>query len=185
MALQSITGVATPHLELTGLATSYIDITIIVHSVSLVAFKFLTGVIYDKLGLRKTVSICAIAGVVVFMLLALVDSSIKGFIFALIYSTFSSLALPLETIMLPIYANDLFGEKPYEKTLGIIVSVNTLGYALGSYLAELCRKFVGGYTPILFIGSAILVLVLVVVQFVINASNKEKKKVFEQENQQA
>ena len=178
MALQSITGIATPHLEIAGLPTNYVDITIVAHSASLVVFKFLTGFMYDKLGLRKTTSICTITGAIVFILLALVDNSIMGLIFAVTYSVFSSLALPLETIMLPIYANDLFGEKPYSKTLGLIVSVNTAGYAIGAYLAGLCRKLSGGfYTPILFIGSAILAVVFILLQFVITAANKEKKKV--------
>ena len=182
MALQSITGIATPHLEIMGLPTSYVDVTIVVHSASLVVFKFLTGFMYDKLGLRKTTGICTITGVIVFILLALVDNSVMGLIFAVTYSVFSSLALPLETIMLPIYANDLFGEKPYSKTLGLIVSVNTAGYAIGAYLAGLCRKLSGGfYTPILFIGSAVLAVVFVLLQFVITSANKEKKKVAERE----
>lgn len=182
MALQSITGIATPHLELSGLSTSRVDVTIVIHSSTLVVFKFLTGFMYDKIGLRKTTSICTITGVIVFVLLALVDNSVIGFIFALIYSIFSSLALPLETIMLPIYANDLFGEKPYSKTLGLIVSVNTAGYAVGAYLAGLCRKLSGGfYTPVLFIGSAMLAVVFILLQFVITSANKEKKRVAEQE----
>ena len=92
-----------------------------------------------------------------------------------------ALGLSLEEVQ-GIYGNDLFGEKPYSRTLGLIVSVNTAGYAVGAYLADLCRKLTkGSYTPILFIGSAVLAVVFVLLQFVISAANREKRKVAQQE----
>ena len=48
------------------------------------------------------------------------------------YGILSALALPLETIMLPLIAQDLFQGPQYNKMLGIIVSVNTAGYAVGT-----------------------------------------------------
>ena len=177
MVLQSITGVATPHLENVGLNDSFVSTTIVIHSVTLVLFKFLTGFIYDKLGLRITTCICMATGVVTMVALALVSNTTMGMVFAVVYSAFSSLALPLETIMLPIYANDLFGEKAYNKTLGLIVSVNTAGYALGAPLASLSKDITGSYNFSLWFGAGLMVVILVLVQFVINDSNKVKKSV--------
>ena len=174
MVLQSITGVATPHLENAGLNDDFVSITIVIHSVTLVIFKFLTGFIYDKLGLRITTSICMITGVLIMVALALVSNTTMGMVLAVFYSAFASLALPLETIMLPIYANDLFGEKAYNKTLGLIVSVNTAGYALGAPLASLCKDVTGSYNFSLWLGAGLMVGLIVLVQFVINAANKEK-----------
>lgn len=177
MVLQSITGVATPHLQNVGLSKEFVNVTIIVHSVALITFKFLAGFMYDKWGLRKTISLCAISGVIVMILLAFVSNSVTGMVFALFYSMFSSLALPLETIMLPIYANDLFGEKAYGKTLGLFVSVNTAGYALGAPLASLCKDITGSYVFSFFLGAALMVVIVIVMQFVINASKRERKRV--------
>lgn len=177
MVLQSITGIATPHLENAGLSDDYVSLTIVVHSITLVIFKFLTGFMYDKFGLRITTAICMVTSVLIMVALALVDNTTTGMVLAMFYSAFASLALPLETIMLPIYANDLFGEKAYNKTLGLIVSVNTAGYALGAPLASLCRDITGTYNFSLWLGAGLMVGIIVLVQFVINASNKERKKV--------
>lgn len=177
MVLQSITGIATPHLENAGLNDNFIDVTIIVHSITLVIFKFLTGFMYDKLGLRITTGICMVTSIVIMICLALVTNSTAGMVFAMVYSAFASLALPLETIMLPIYANDLFGEKAYGKTLGLFVSFNTAGYALGAPLASLCRDITGSYTFSLYLGAGLMVAIIIGVQFVINSANKIKKQV--------
>jgi len=83
--------------------------------------------------------------------------------------------LPLETIMLPIYANDLFGEKAYNKMLGLVVSTNIAGYALGSPLASLSRDITGSYNFSFWLGVGIMFVLIILIQFVINASNKEKK----------
>ena len=181
MVLQSITGVATPHLENVGLDNDFISVTIVIHSVTLLIFKFLTGFMYDKLGLRITTAICMVTGVVIMLALALVTNTTSGMVFAIVYSAFSSLALPLETIMLPIYANDLFGEKAYGKTLGLIVSVNTAGYALGAPLASLCKDITGSYEFSLWLGAGLMFLLIILIQFVINASNKERKAVYARE----
>ena len=113
LVLQSITGVAVPHMEAVGLSAEFVSVTIVVNSITLTVFKFLTGFMYDKLGPRVTTGICMLTGVGVMVALASVTNSPAGMVFALLYSAFASLALPLETIMLPIYANDLFGEKAY------------------------------------------------------------------------
>ena len=182
MVLQSITGIATPHLQNVGLDKDFVSVTIVMHSVALVVFKFLTGFMYDKLGLRLTTAICMVTGVLIMVALALVTNTTTGMGLAVFYSVFSALALPLETIMLPIYANDLFGEKAYNKTLGLVVSVNTAGYALGAPLASLCRDISGSYNFSLWFGAGLMVVIIVLVQFVINASNKERKRVLEIEN---
>ena len=104
---------------------------------------------------------------------------------AMIYSVFSSLALPLETIMLPIYASDLFGERSYEKILGIFVSVNVTGYALGAPIVNLCFDKIGTYKPILIVCAAIMLTVTVVMQFVISKAHKIRAEVVSQAQEQA
>ena len=60
-----------------------------------------------------TTTVCSVTAVIVMVTLALVTASELGLVLAMIYGIFSSLALPLETIMLPIYAGDLFGDRSY------------------------------------------------------------------------
>ena len=63
---------------------------------------------------------------------------------AIFASCCGSFALPLETVMIPIYANDLFGDKAFNSLLGIFVSLNQIGYAFGdfrqriSFVSQIC-----------------------------------------------
>jgi len=177
MVLQGITGVAAAHMRDVGLDAGFVATALSVHSLALAAFKFLTGIIYDHKGLRFTVNMCAISGVAVMLMLAIITPSPLGKVLAVLYSIFSSLALPLETIMLPIYANDLFGEKSFNKILGIFVSVNTAGYAVGSPLVNLGYDINGTYTPILIILTVVMAITVVMLQFVISAANKERLRI--------
>jgi len=170
--LQGITGIAKAHMRDVGLTAEYVAYAMSFHSLALAGFKFLTGIIYDKLGLRFTTSMCSITAAAVMFLLAIITNSEIGMAIAMIYSIFSALALPLETIMLPIYAADLFGEHSYEKVLGLFVSVNVCGYALGSPTVNLCFDLVGTYKPILFVCAGIMICVTLVMQFVITKAHK-------------
>ena len=172
LVLQGITGIAAAHMRDVELSSTYISLVLSIHSIALAIFKFLSGFLYDRCGLRLTITVCAASGVTVMILLALVTNSPTGMVFAMLYGIFSALALPLETIMLPIYAADLFGEKSFNQILGIFVSVNTVGYALGGPLTNLCFDLVGSYKFALFIAAGLMLIVIVALQLVINSGNK-------------
>lgn len=176
LVLQGITGVAAAHLRDTGLDSGFVASILSYHSLSLAFFKFFTGIIYDKFGLRVTTFICSATSVVVMIFLAMVTNTPMGMAFAVIYGIFSALALPLETIMLPIYASDLFGERSFNQVLGIFVSVNTAGYALGSPLINMCYDIFGSYTPGFFVGAVLMTLVTVGIQTVITLAGRERKR---------
>jgi len=185
--LQGVSGIAKAHMKDVGLDPQYIIFVMGFHSIALAGFKFLTGVLYDKCGLRITTSICSLAGAVVMFLLAIITNTPAGMVIAVIYSIFSSLALPLETIMLPIYASDLFGERSYEKILGIFVSINVTGYAVGGPVVNMFHDIPalgGSYRPILFVCCGIMVLVTVLMQLVTAKMDKIKKVIIE-ENEKA
>ena len=182
--LQGVSGVAKAHMKDVGLDPQYIIFVMGFHSIALAGFKFLTGILYDKCGLRITTSVCSLAGAVVMFLLAIITASPAGMVIAVIYSVFSSLALPLETIMLPIYAADLFGERSFEKVLGIFVSINVTGYAIGGPVVNLFHDIPalgGSYRPILFICAGIMVLVTVTMQFVVAKMDKIKERIIAEE----
>ncbi|MBR3933799.1 MAG: MFS transporter, partial [Clostridia bacterium] len=143
LVLQSVTGIAAQHMRDAKLDPEYVSMVLSIHSLTLAGFKFLTGFLYDRFGLRTTTNICSFTAVIVMILLAMVTNTLAGKIFAMIYGIFSSLALPLETIMLPIYAGDLFGQKSFNKILGIFVSVNTAGYAVGAPIINIIFDKVG------------------------------------------
>ena len=156
-----------------GLSPAYVAFAMSFNSVSLAIFKFLTGIIYDKWGLRVTTSICSVTASVVMLLLACVTNSPTGMAIAMIYSIFSSLALPLETIMLPIYANEFSSPNSFNKILGIFVSVNTAGYAVGAPVANLCYDIFGSYNILLYISCILVIFTAVIMRIAINAAHIE------------
>ncbi len=181
LVLQGITGIAAAHMRDVQISDTYIALVLSVHSISLAAFKFLAGFLYDRYGLRLTITMCTTSAVAVMILLAFASNSPMGMAFAMLYGIFSALALPLETIMLPIYASDLFGEKSFNQVLGIFVSVNTAGYALSGPLMNLCFDLLGSYKLALFIAAGLMLAIILSLQFVINTGNKYYK--LEESNQ--
>ena len=81
--------------------------------------------------------------------------------------------------MLPIFANDLFGDKAYEKVMGLFVSVNTAGFAVGAPLMNWSFDRFGTYRPIFLVCAGIMIIVLIAFQFILNASQKVKKEIIE------
>lgn len=180
LVLQSVSGVAAAHMKDVGLDPMYVGKVLSIHSLTLAGFKFFTGFLYDKLGLRTTISICSVTAVIVMVCLCMITNTLQGKIFAMIYGIFSSLALPLETIMLPIYAGDLFGNRAFDKVLGVFVSVNTAGYALGALFINICFDIKGTYTYGFIISAVIMVLVIIALQFIITKGHKMQKSITEQ-----
>lgn len=177
--LQGISGVSAAHMRDVGVNESFVATVLSAHSIALACFKFLTGFIYDKRGIRFTVTMCVTVAVITMLLLTVISSTSGGMVAAMAYGILSSLALPLETIILPIYAGDLFGQKSYGKILGIIVSVNVAGYALGAPIVNLCYDVIGNYNVAFYTCAGIMLAVLVGIQFVISAAKKEKKKILD------
>lgn len=175
MVLQGITGVSAPLLRDVGLSDSYIATVLSMHSLALTFFKFGFGVFYDKFGLKKTANVCYVTAIVTMIALAMVTKSYMGMILAMFYGVFSSLALPLETIMLPICTGELFGENSYNKVLGIVVAVNSAGYAAGAPLANLSYDLFGTYNPALYISAGLMASVIVIMNGVIKRTTKEKE----------
>ncbi len=143
--LQGITGVAAAHMRDVGISPSWVSTVLSIHMAVLTFSKFLTGFLYDKCGLRTVVAVDVTGSILVSLVLAFMTGGTLGVFFALAYGVLSALALPLETVMLPIYAREFYGEGRFGRMLGILVSVNTAGYALGSPCLNLVFDKTGSY----------------------------------------
>jgi len=181
MCLQSITGISSAHLRDVGFDAGYVATVVSVHSIALAAFKFLTGISYDRIGLKRTMLICDAAALATALLLAFVHTGPLGGAMAMGYGIISSAALPLETIMLPLITGDLFGRKAYAKILGILVSINTLGYAVGSPLSNLCYDLTGTYSGIILVQGGLMVVVTLLFQYVLWDAARVRRAVEERE----
>ena len=177
MALQGIHGIAGTHIKDVGVDSTFKSLVLSVASLVLIGSKFLAGISYDKLGLRKTLLFCEICGVIAFACLAYCANTGVGRVLAMGYGVLSSLALPLETVMVSLIVADLFGEKDFSKLLGLFVGANYAGYAIGGFAYNLVFDLTGSYVTLLLITSGLMVAIAVAFQFVITAANKVHDKV--------
>lgn len=172
--LQAIAGIKSAHLSDVGLE-SYVAVLASFYAVCLAGAKVLTGVSFDKLGLRITILICHAAAVISVFMLALLngDTPLLPVFFCMVLL---AVALPLETIMLPLIVSDLFGEASYTKILGIYAAVINAGYALGAPLTNLAHDLLGSYREALLVMAGIMVLVGVAFQWVLSVGERERVK---------
>lgn len=182
LVLQAAGGVSITHMKDVGLDASYVILISSIHSISLTGFKFLTGILYDKFGLRVTTVLCDVTALLVMIAIAAVTNSPLGMAFAMFYGIFSSLALPLETVMLPIIVGDIFGQKNYNQFLGIFTALNSIGYAIGSPLANMTYDRFGTYKPMFIVCAAVMLFIVLVFQLTITIAYKKRKSILSQAN---
>lgn len=173
MILQSASGVASPHMKDQGISTEVIANAMSIGSLILMVSKMSTGACFDRFGLRVTMLFCSVCSVAAMVLLANVNSAAM----AMVYRLLMAFGLPLETIMLPLIAKECFGQRSYAFLMGLMVSFNTLGYALGAPLMNYAYDKTGTYTGALWVVAGMMVVVAVVMQLVITAAHRERKRI--------
>lgn len=174
LSFQGVNGVYKAHMNDVGVPDHFGTLVVSIHSLTLAAVKFLSGAIYDKKGLRFTVIICHCAAIVMPLILALSSPTAFGMTCAMGYGIISCVALPMETVMIPLIASDLFGAKGYAKVLGVFVSVSSAGYALGAPLTNLVYDRTGSYNFGFYAMSALLLVIAILFQFVITAAARKR-----------
>ena len=175
-ALQGVTGISAAHMTDVGIDADYMATVVSAQLLILFGSKFLAGVMHDRFGLRVTMLFCEVATVIAFASLAFLTPTSGGKVLAVVFAITSALALPLETIMLPLIAEYIFGQKSFTQMLGIFVSVNTAGYAVGTPLVNMVYDVCGTYTPVLLVLVVLMAVVAIEVQRILFVVDKEKTK---------
>ena len=173
LCLQSANGISVAHLEDVGLESGYITKIASYGMVLLCVSKTLSGFSYDKLGLRATLIICLACGTGASLLLALVTPELPGL--ALVFEMLIPFALPMETVMLPLIAADMFGEKCFPKVMGLFVSINTAGYAAGALLSNAVFDIIGSYRVALFAFTGILLVITISEQICLSLAARDRE----------
>ena len=161
-------------LQETGLSKSFITLMISVYTLTLAFSKIFCGWLYDKLGLKITVIICLVCGMVNVSALLIMGDSLFGKIIAIISALLFALSLPLETVMIPIYAGDMCGLKSYNDVLGIFVSIAYVGMAVAPPVMNLFYDLLGNYN--LGLISFLILYVIITIVFIVSKNLSEKHK---------
>ena len=173
--LQGIGGAYAAHMKDVGLSAGYIATVASLFSLALTLSKILVGAMYDRFGLKTVMILCQASTVVAFLTLVFLDASVTGMVLGVVFGLLYALALPLETLIIPLIVNDLFGSASYDKILGIMAGTNYVGYALGAPLVNLCYDVFGSYKPALLLFSALMIPISIVFQYAIRCANKTRR----------
>lgn len=176
-SLQGVYGTYKVHMEDIGMNKTYITNIFSFFSLMLTVSKILVGIIYDRLNLRRVMIICQGGAVVAFVILATLTAGTLGNAMAIVFALIFALALPLETLVVPLIANDLFGSRNYDKFLGFLIAANYTGCALSGPFINIFADIGWGYKPGLLILSGVMAVALVIMQFTINKAWKVKNAV--------
>ena len=177
MMLQGASGIDKAHLIDVGLDESFVTGILSMSALLLTCSKFLTGVCYDRFGLRVTILICDGIAVLAMLFLAFASPSSTGMTCALLHYVCSPLALPLETVMLSLITNEMFGDASFNKVLGFVTALNYAGFAVASPLSNLCYDITGTYTPVLYAFAGMIVVVSIVMQLSISTAHRLRQSV--------
>lgn len=173
--LQSINGVYAAHMRDMGMGKEMLATVSSVYALALTFSKVFVGWVYDRFGLKVILYMCHGSTVLAFIALLMITSITPStFIIAIAFAITYAIALPLETLVIPLIVNDIFGSASHDKILGIMAAMNYTGYALGTPLVNMCYDVFGTYRPV-FISFAILMPVVdIIFHFIIKSSNKDK-----------
>lgn len=172
--IQSYSGCSSAHFKDVGLDGKLIANILSIHSLFLFATKTSTGFMFDKFGLRTVLifsSLCVI-GAVLLLSAAGPDSTRLPYFYALA----SAFGLPIETVMMPLLARDMYGVRAYAKIMGIIVGVVQLGMCLGSLLTNAWFDYFGSYRKIFIIFAIVMAVVTVVMNILITDAHADRKR---------
>ncbi|MBQ9977984.1 MAG: MFS transporter [Clostridia bacterium] len=182
ISLQCIGTISVVYLTDLQMPSQYVATTVTVSSLCLTFTKMLVGIVYDKKGLRFSLVMSLMCACFAFVLKGLLTNSILGMVMAMVASILTTFASPLETVMIPLMTNDLFGASSYMKVVGILISANSLGLCLGTPLADIYFDIFGTYRPCFWFFTVIILFVLIGYQFIIRAAYKDKKAIIDAES---
>lgn len=186
MSLQGLGGIATPHMYDLGLDKQFVANLMAMSSLCLMGSKFLAGYMYDRMGMKITMNISFFCTFVSLVGLVMISNTPLGKAIAGIRIIFKAVALPLETVMLSLFASELFGNKSFDKLIGLFTAASTAGFALGSPFANLCYDIFGNYNLPFIVFACLMLFVTITMQIVLRSARRDKKLILESlENEEA
>lgn len=177
MSLQGLGGIATPHMYDLGFDKQFVANLGTITSLCLMGTKIFSGFMYDKTGIKITMNICFVCAFVSLGGLVLLDNTMMGKMIALVRGIVGTVATPLETVMLPLFASELFGDKSFLRVLGIFSAVNTAGLALGAPFANMCFDLFGSYNISFVILALFMLFAVIAMNFVVRSAHRDKKSI--------
>ena len=174
-SLQGLVFISTPHLYDVGLEKPFVANIATMSSLCLMGSKFLSGWLYAHKGMRLTMSIGFGASFVSLAALFFVSNTPLGRTLAVGRVVFSAMAMPLETVMITLFAVELFGNKAFDKIVGMFSAASTAGFALGAPFSNFFYDLNGNYNVPFAVFFVIMIFVTVTMEIVLTRANRDRK----------
>ena len=169
-SIMGVNSIYASHMLDVGITSGTVRTAAGLLSLTLIGSKFLTGFLFDRLGLRPVLAICQVAALVAFALLLVMNESRTAA--ALIFPVVFAVALPLETIMIPLIVADVFGTGAYNRFLGFFTAVTCAGFMVASPLSNLIFDACGSYRPAIIGYGCVMILVSFVLHITITLKKR-------------
>lgn len=177
ICMESISHSGVAHFKDIGIDGDFIANISTIASLVLTVGKIIVGVFYDKKGLRATLLACHIIVIISLIMVQFADNTPLGKAAAMGCMVLGKLALPIETVMLPLIAADLFGNNAMVGVIGVLVAAVKTGSCIDSPLCNLVYDLTGSYMPVYLVFSVMIIAVTIGFQLVIKTAYKEKDKI--------
>jgi MFS family permease len=175
MALQGLDGISIPHMYDMGLEKEFVATLLTCSSLCLMGGKFLVGFMCDRKGARTVMNICLACSFLSLFGLVMISNTVLGRGIAYARMIFFAIAMPMETVMLPILTQELFGSKSFAKIVGLFSAATCLGFAFGAPFANLCYDLFESYNVSFIIFAGLMIFVTVALQFVFRSALRDRK----------
>ena len=169
--VQSYSSCSSAHMRDVGIDAQTIANVVSLNMILLFLTKTMSGFLFDRLGIRRVMALCAAAATAALLILAFMNDNP---LMAYIYSPFGALGLPLETILMPLLAMEMFGKKPYAHVMGIVVGMIQAGSCVGMFFTNAIFDVFGSYKTILIIYCIAMVVLAVVMDLMIRKANADR-----------
>ena len=147
--LQALVGISKAHMQDVGIGMDTITLFFSIHAFCLLGAKVLCGIVYDRFGLYVVYGMCGVSALIA-LFSVLVVSPTHSYMVA-VYCIISAFALPLETIMVPLFCKEVFGQKENFRLLGYFIAICTAGMAFGAPVTNMVYDLTGQYTVSLIV----------------------------------
>ena len=145
ICLESIGHTGIAHLTDLGINAEFIATVASIASLILTVAKIVIGIRYDKKGLRFTIFMCHAIMVISFVLIICADASPFGKVAGMAALVLSRLAMPLETVMIPLLSGDMFGSKSLLNVMGVFIAMKSAGSCIDAPICKLVFNLTGSY----------------------------------------
>lgn len=177
MVLQGIGGITVPYMYDLKFDIEFVALFSSLSSIIMIFTKFLSGFLFDRFGMRITMNISFVSAFISMFSLIFLTNSALGKVLVFSRMIFGAIALPLETVMLPLFAREIFGNKSFEKFVGLFVSASTAGFAVGAPFANVTYDIFGSYKVAFAVFAVLMLFVTIAMQYVAYASGKDRKRI--------